>query len=224
MKIKFGSFIVAGSGKIGGHVAAKNRGGSYLRTKISPSNPQTTAQSSARALFASFSIGWANLTQQARDSFIGAVSSFATTDIFGDSRNPSGLNLFVKLNVNASRGGFPPVNIAPEKVDLPYEGVATAELSGLTGLITLSFNGSALNGKKIIVWGSPSMSAGRKFIKNEMRSLGVVTVGLDSAMLPDAYLAKFGVATPGANVQLGYQVVVSTGQASTMYTAKASVF
>jgi len=58
MKIKFGAIVVAGSGKIGGHVASKNRGGAYLRTKVTPTNPNSPAQAGARALLASLSTGW----------------------------------------------------------------------------------------------------------------------------------------------------------------------
>ena len=39
MKIKFGSEVVDGRGKIGGHVYSKNKGGAYKRTKVTPSNP-----------------------------------------------------------------------------------------------------------------------------------------------------------------------------------------
>jgi len=55
MKMKFGAIVVDGRGKIGGHVASKNRGGAYLRTKVTPSNPQTGYQA-AVALDASHSI------------------------------------------------------------------------------------------------------------------------------------------------------------------------
>jgi len=44
MKIKFGSIVVNGSGKLGGHVYSSNRGGNYVRTLATPSNPQTPAQ------------------------------------------------------------------------------------------------------------------------------------------------------------------------------------
>jgi len=37
MKTLFGAIVVDGRGKLGGHVASKNRHGSYFRTKVSPS-------------------------------------------------------------------------------------------------------------------------------------------------------------------------------------------
>ena len=49
MKAKFGSFIVDGRGKVNGHVISKNRAGSYIRTKVTPVNPRSTAQLTQRA-------------------------------------------------------------------------------------------------------------------------------------------------------------------------------
>ena len=98
MKIKFGAIVVDGRGKIGGHVASKNRGGAYLRTKVTPTNPQTTFQSAVRNRLTAFSQGWRGLTQAQRDAWNAAVSNFSKTDVFGDIKQPTGLNLYVKLN------------------------------------------------------------------------------------------------------------------------------
>jgi hypothetical protein len=45
MKMKFGAIVTEGRGKIGGHVASKNKSGAYLRTKVTPVNRQSVAQS-----------------------------------------------------------------------------------------------------------------------------------------------------------------------------------
>lgn len=62
MKLKFGAIVVDGRGKIGGHVASKNGAGAYLRTKVTPTNPQTARQSFVRALFAAITAAWSGLT------------------------------------------------------------------------------------------------------------------------------------------------------------------
>ena len=51
-KIKFGMMMTDARGKLGGQVFSKNKGGAYVRTKVTPSNPQTIAQTTRRALFA----------------------------------------------------------------------------------------------------------------------------------------------------------------------------
>ena len=58
MKLKFGAIVTDGRGKIGGHVASKNRSGAYLRTKVTPSNPNTVAQVQVRSILASLSQSW----------------------------------------------------------------------------------------------------------------------------------------------------------------------
>jgi hypothetical protein len=87
MKMKFGAFVVAGSGKIGGHVASRNRSGAFLRTKVTPTNPQTGAQNAVRSLLASLSSAWRSLTGAQRAAWNGAVSAFPRTNVFGDIVN-----------------------------------------------------------------------------------------------------------------------------------------
>ena len=98
MKVKFGAIVVDGRGKIGGHVASKNRGGAYFRTKVTPTNPNSTAQAGVRNRMTSLAQGWRGLSASARLSWNNAVGDFAKTDIFGDIKQPSGINLFPTLN------------------------------------------------------------------------------------------------------------------------------
>lgn len=49
--IKFGMMMTDARGKLGGHVFTKARNGATIRTKVSPANPQTSAQSLSRSIF-----------------------------------------------------------------------------------------------------------------------------------------------------------------------------
>ena len=100
MKAKFGAIVVDGRGKIGGHVASKNRSGSYFRTKVTPVNPQSARQSAVRATLSSFSASWRGLNQNRRDAWNSAVGSFTKTNVFGDTVTPTGKNLYTALNAN----------------------------------------------------------------------------------------------------------------------------
>jgi len=84
MKIKFGALVVDGRGKIGGHVASKNRGGAYLRTKVTPVNPQTSFQNAVRNRLTAFAQAWRGLAASQRAAWNSSVSDFSKTDIFGD--------------------------------------------------------------------------------------------------------------------------------------------
>jgi len=58
MKTLFGAIVVDGRGKLGGHVASKNRHGSYFRTKVSPSQPASQYSANVRARFTTISQAW----------------------------------------------------------------------------------------------------------------------------------------------------------------------
>src|SRR6056297_1703187 len=121
MKIKWGALVVDGRGKIGGHVASKNRGGSYLRTKTTPVNPQSTAQTNVRSIFGQISQGWSGLTASQIEGWNNAVSEYSQTDIFGDLKNPSGKALYQRLNQSLLLVGEGLLTEAPATVSAPDE-------------------------------------------------------------------------------------------------------
>ena len=88
MKAKFGAIVVDGRGKIGGHVATKNKSGSYFRTKVTPVNPQSASQNSVRSRLATRAQAWKGLTAAQRTSWNAAVNDFQRTNIFGDTVIP----------------------------------------------------------------------------------------------------------------------------------------
>lgn len=174
MKTKFGAIIVAGSGKINGFVAARNRAGSYLRTKVTPVNPATTFQVNARALLSTLSSSWRLLTPSERTSWNNAVQSFSRTDVFGDIKNPSGFNLYQRLNNNlltisqAQKSVAP----APTQVEVVSPLTLVADESSSTLVLTLSTDVPAISALK--VFATPGQSAGKSFVKSEYRLLTVL--------------------------------------------------
>jgi hypothetical protein len=193
MKTKFGAIIVDGRGKIGGHVASKNRAGTYLRTKVTPANAQTSFQTAVRNRFTEFSQGWRALTQNQRDAWNAAVINFARTDIFGDIRNPSGLNLYQRLNnVLAS--------VAEASIDIPplpsaVENVVLSAITATVGAPTMTavFAPTVPANTAVKVFATPPMSAGKSYVKSDYRqidTLAAATVSGENILA--AYTAKFG--------------------------------
>lgn len=223
MKMKFGAIVVDGSGKIGGHVASKNRAGAYLRTKVTPINPATVYQQNARGLLGSLSTQWSGLTAAQRLSFNNAVSQFAKTDIFGDLKNPSGFNLFVKLNSNLVNSGQAQITAAPEKVEIVYEGITSTIFDVSSSLATITLAGSALDGAIVMVYATPSLSAGTSFAKNKKRFVAAVTVTASVIEFGTAYIARFGAFAAGANIQVSFRVIEATGQQGSEQSAPVLV-
>ena len=221
MKIKFGSFVVAGSGKVGGHVAATNRGGAYLRTKVTPLNPNTASQAQTRSLLASLSTAWAGLTDDQRKSWNGAVASFAKTDIFGDLRNPSGITLFVKLNANLSNSGQSLLTEAPEKVEVPFSSITLCGGSISADSMLVTFANVGLNGSICKISATPAMSQGVNFVKSQLRVIGYLEIDNEEIDVWAQYVAKFGEPTAGQNIVISVAPITATGQQGVAQNAKA---
>ena len=221
-KIKFGMMMTDASGKLGGQVFSKNRGGSYVRTKVTPTNPQTSAQSTIRGIFASISSRWSSLTEAERASFNGFVQAYARTDIFGDLRNPSGKSLFQRLNQNLEISGQAQKDVCVSPVEVPFANLsaAVADISATTFDVNYSGN---LAGAKLVVWATPQMSQGTKFVKNQLRQLEVFN-GVNAGMVDiwASYVDKFGIPVIGANISVAVRVVNANGQASPLEVVKAS--
>ena len=223
MKLKFGAIVTDGRGKIGGHVASKNRAGAYLRTKVTPSNPNTVAQAQARSVLGSLSQQWSTLSESQRSGWNNAVKDWGTTDIFGDIKKPSGINLFVKLNANLFSGGYPQLLDVPEKMEVPNVMLISAMFSIGTGVITFNFDNPSANGVRALVRATPTLSAGKSFVKSEFRVVGVEVVNVNTFDLVGAYGAKFGVPLVGANIYASVQFVFPNGQKTTEQKVKLNV-
>jgi hypothetical protein len=197
MKIEWGAIVTDGRGKLGGHVASKNRAGAYFRTKVTPVNPSTVAQLGARSRFASLSSAWRGLTTAQRSTWIANVANYAKTNIFGQLKNPSGSNLYQRLNNNLLVIGESALSDCP-----PIGAVATMSsfsfaVSEGGGTILLTFAPVIPATIKFKVFATPGMSPGINFVKSEFRLISVLDntdlTGLDIAT---EWSAVFGSVPP----------------------------
>jgi len=220
MKAKFGMIVVAGRGKIGGHVASANRSGAYFRTKVTPVNPQTPSQNEVRSRLGGLSQAWRGLTNAQRESWNGAVSSYAKTDIFGDIRNPSGINLYQKLNNNLLTIGQSAIVLAPVAQAVFTSPIVTVELVGSTSTLSIDVADNIPANTNIKLSATPPVSQGRSFVKSEYRLIAT-PVGDVSPLIEGGpeYIAKFGTPPIGSKVFVKIVFVNNiTGQESTLQT------
>lgn len=212
-KIKFGMFMTDARGKVGGQVFSKNRGGAYVRTKVTPANGQTARQSFVRQLLGAISQSWSGLTQSARDSFDGAVAQWSKTDIFGDIRNPTGKNLFTRLNINLVNSGQAEILVAPQKAEMPFVVATGIGYDGSEMLINDTENEPTA---VMVVSATSPQSAGTNFFRGKYRQIGFYPgASIKTADLFDDYVAKFGIPDVTANVSFELKWVLATGQTST---------
>ena len=222
-KIKFGMMMTDASGKLGGHVFSKNKGGSYVRTKATPTNPQTAAQMSVRSIFAQITSGWSALTEAQRASFRNAVDSFKKTDVFGDLKAPTGKQLYQRLNQNLALVNQALLQSAPQPEQIEIPTGLTPIASILAEEFDLAMAGDTSN-SQVMIFATAPLSQGTKYVKNKLRLLtteaGANPFGTD---IFAAYTAKYGALTAGDNIYIGIRTINASGQASPMVTAKATI-
>lgn len=176
MKIKFGAIVTDGRNKIGGHVASKNRAGNYLRTKVTPVNPQTTAQTTVRNRLAGISSGWRGLTADQRAAWNAAVSDYAKTDIFGDLKSPTGFNLYQRLNNNLVTCGESQITDPPAVVAVDaFTSLGLAAEDGTVAeSLSMTFAPAVAADHLVKVYATPPLSAGISFVKSEYRLIAIL--------------------------------------------------
>jgi len=216
MKMKFGAIVTDGRGKIGGHVASKNRAGAYLRTKVTPVNPSTSFQQAVRNRLSGLSQAWRDLTDAQRATWNSAVEGFSRTDIFGDIKNPTGFNLYVRLNANLEVVGEAAIDEAPQPSEVANvtAGVAVVNLTGDVG--TIAFTPTVPAGMAVVVRATPGQSPGKSFVKSEFRIITTLAAAATSpADIFAAYEAKFGTPVEGTRIFFQLTTVnITTGQVS----------
>lgn len=224
-KIKLSAIVSEMRGKLNGSVFSKNRGGAYIRTKVTPVNPQTLAQGNVRATLTNLSQAWRGLTEAQRLAWASAVSGFTSTDIFGDIKTPSGINLYNKLNLNLAAIGEAPINTPPVAVSVGYVDSLTVTAAAGAGTLSAAFTtvGESAD-QTVIVEATPCMSAGKSFVKSEFRQIGTFA---GDATTPQAlgamYVAKFGSMVAGQKLFVRLKFVDKNTGVAGQYTSASDI-
>lgn len=220
-KIKFGMMMTDARGKLGGQVFSKNRAGAYVRTKVTPANPRTIPQMVSRSILGMLSAGWNGLTDAQRASFNNAVNAWQKTNIFGDMVKPTGKNLYTSLNKNLLQAKLTPVNVAPQKMDLPALTGFIPTFDIATGEIDLGI-ASVPADVVLQVSATPTLNAGVNYISGKSRVLVYIPTGaVDTGLIYDEYVYRFGAPTSGANIHFQLKYIGTNGQAGVPVSAKA---
>ena len=212
--IKMGAWIVDVRGKIGGTVFTKGRSGAVARNKVTPVNARTTRQTAVRAVLGALSQDWRTLTQAERDAWNAAVSSYSKTNIFGDSVNPTGKNLYVGVNTNLGKVGEPAISAPPVPAEITAPLVGTFAVDTTAGTMSFSATQPEVS-QKMYIQASPSVSAGITNISSKISLIQVNTQIALSIDILSAYTAVYGAPVVGQKIFLRVSGVnTTTGQVS----------
>jgi hypothetical protein len=214
MKVQFGAIIVDGRNKIGGHVLSKNRSGAYMRTKVTPVNPQSPAQQQQRQLIGNISSSWRTLTEAQRDSFTSAAPNFPQPDIFGNPRIPSGISLYTSLNTNLSTIGASLISVAPVPEAIPPLALNSLTAVETTAALSLAFTTDVSFFSGLLkLYATPNIGPGRSFVKNRYRFIGTVNPATSPANILTLWQAVFGTLVAGNKIFVKAQLAsTNTGQ------------
>lgn len=225
-KVNFGVGVSEIRNKIGGIVFARNRGGAYMRTKVTPLNPQTTAQAGARSLLTSLAQAFRSLSQEQITAWNNAVTQWQTTDIFGMLVSPTGLALYVRLNANIINAGGTVIDTPPSPV-----GAASLGSLSLTAAVTgdvfdVAFSPATVPADhSMYVEATPMLSPGINNANSKFRYIGIAAAAAASpADLFTEETSKFGSLVAGQKVLVRAKFINKlTGEVSLSLKASAIV-
>lgn len=221
---KMGMFMTDLSGAIGGLVASRTRGGTAIRRKGIPTNPQTSFQQDVRGLLASLSAQWRSLTQAQIAAWNEAVVNFQRSNRLGELKSPTGKNLFTSFNTNLINSGAAQITVPP----LPAEGflinAVTLVVDTVVPEFRLQANTTGAATDFIHVWVTPQLSAGVSNPNATYRFLGSFAAAASfNQNVNTAYTARFGAPIVGQKVFAKLVPVTTTGQAGVGQVVSAIV-
>lgn len=216
-KIALGGGVAAISGKSGGTVFARNKGGAYMRNFVVPTNPSTTYQEEARDRLTQYSNEWRTLTDAERESWNAWAAEHPVLDRLGAAKTLTGAQAYTKVNTNRDLAGDSTAN-ATVPSDPAYTNNIVNTSAPLVATVTgpsvlLPLGAGAAENQVLFIYATPAISAGITNATNQERFIGAVT--LTSGMVDDEeieldalWTARFG-AMAG---QIGRKIAVRAYQ------------
>jgi hypothetical protein len=216
-KVVFGPIVQDARNKEGGTVFTKTRFGAMTRTKVSPTQPRSTAQLNVRADFTGIAKAWAGLTEQVRAAWIALANQFPVKDVFGAAHHLTGLQFYMRTSRALKTIGLSPLATAPANQTVNYAGPITVTHDGppVTDMqLSWTNPGNVGGSESCVIFATAPQSAGRAAAGAKFRFLQYSAVGLVGPyFLAYDYALKFGTPPAGSKVFFRAFLVKSTNGA-----------
>lgn len=217
---QFGPNITGLRNSIAGQTFSQNKGGTYAKAKPIPTNPRSPAQQAVRAAFALNSKQWSGTltdSQRAAWNFFAANNPY--NNVFGQSKQLSGMSMMMKLNQVLSQIGAAFEGDAP--ADLSVPGLAAVTGFGSEGggsnieTITITTAAQAVTaGAKYYIFATPPLAAGKSAGTSDFRFIEA-TAAIAAAVTIEINTAYFNVFGSGAAEGNHISVLVATVNTAT---------
>lgn len=203
--LTFGTNITQARGSAGGSVYSRNKGGAYLRARITPANPKTVAQMKVRNTFAANAKAWSGtLTAAQRLAWTNFAIANPLVNILGATITVSGLAMYQKLNQVLAQIGSANISDPPADLSVPANGAATGiTMDSTTGVFTIVTAAQVTAaGMRYYVFATKALPPGRQPGTSDFRYITTVAAVAAATTLDISvgYYNTFGAGTPGANV------------------------
>ena len=125
-------------GSVGANTFSHNRGGDYVRRRVSPTNPNSTRQQTMRTILADLASAWSNQLSAAQQSAWNVWAGQQNREgPLGNSINLTGINGFVWCNSHILDAGDaqindPPAVVAPDPLNTMTVDVSAANVADVT--------------------------------------------------------------------------------------------
>lgn len=215
------ALISQGSASIGGATFSKNRGGNYIRKRVAPVQPRSSAQQAIRASLSALSGQWKTLSSSQLAAWSALASTITLKDSLGNSYIPTGNQLFVGLNATLTTCAETTITTAPGAPPafadmLPIAATATAGTPSFA--ITTSL-GAAPTGFVFLVRATPQGSAGIAFYgTSKYRVIGKYAATAYASINALAfYNARFGALVAASKLSVRVSLVQISSGFESMY-------
>jgi len=202
--IRFSGGIGDMRGSIGGTVYSKNRYGNYARGRITPVNPNSSAQQAVRnTMGAVVSLWYSALNATERAAWAVYAAGINFTNKLGETITLTGFNHFVRTNIARKTNGMTVITTAPVELTLPpTDGNFIIDISEAAQEISVAFDDNADwcsedSAYMSIHQGVPQNSA-RGFYGNHFRRVGCI---LGDSGSPPTSPQTFALTFPAAVTQ-----------------------
>ena len=218
--------ISQASASLGGATFSKNRGGNYIRKRVAPVQPRSSAQQAVRATLSALSGQWKGLGASVIAAWSALASTITLKDSLGNSYTPTGNQLFVGLNATLTACAEPTITAAPGSTPdfpdmLPIAATATAGTPSLAVTTSLT---AAPTGFIFLLRATPQGSAGKAFFgASKYRIIGhFAASSFASINALSAYNTRFGALVAAQKLSLRLSLVQIASGFESMY-AEATI-
>jgi len=210
------ALLTDASGSIGGMTASRNKGGLYLRSRVVPTNPNSSQQQTLRTAMSDLANRWNDtLTQAQRDDWDTYADNVTLPNALGDQKNVSGIAMYIRSNVPRIQIGSPIVDAGPTVFNLGSftEPVITATAPSSLSVVFLNSDLWANeDDSSMQIFASRGQNPAIKYFKGPYRLAGTIAGDAGTPPTSPAAITAPFVLTAGQIVFLKVNVTRADGR------------